>query len=222
MIDKKNTVEAIYSDLLKKIIDLELKPGEKISENRTGAYYGVSRTIIRGAFRILQENGFLVVVPKSGTYVSKINISYIKAAILLRAGLEKEILVRAIRNSDEKENLLSKLKKTYQLQKKFVEEDVNPHLFNRFDSVFHEDIFRCHEEYDMRKLIDTHMNHLNRWRNLNVIHGYSQQTILKEHEELIRAIEDENIERIGRVIDAHTSNTMWRGEPEMNTNDYFV
>ena len=81
---KLQNSEEIFNDLLEKIIDLVLLPGQKLSENKTGEEYGVSRTVVRSAFLRLQQLGFLEVLPQSGTFVTKIDFHYIKSALLLR------------------------------------------------------------------------------------------------------------------------------------------
>ena len=75
---KPNTAEEIYIDLLNRIISLELEPGQKISENAISEVYGVSRSVVRNSFARLMQNGFLVVYPQRGTYVSKIDLDYIR------------------------------------------------------------------------------------------------------------------------------------------------
>ena len=100
---KPNTAEEIYIDLLNRIISLELEPGQKISENAISEVYGVSRSVVRNSFARLMQNGFLVVYPQRGTYVSKIDLDYIRTALLIRIAIEKEMLYRFMTTgSDER------------------------------------------------------------------------------------------------------------------------
>ena len=48
--NKIYTAEEVYKSILKRIIKLELEPGQLISENQMCIDYGVSRSIIRSAF----------------------------------------------------------------------------------------------------------------------------------------------------------------------------
>ncbi|WP_347161331.1 GntR family transcriptional regulator, partial [Peptostreptococcus anaerobius] len=102
---KPNTAEEIYIDLLNRIISLELEPGQKISENAISEVYGVSRSVVRNSFARLMQNGFLVVYPQRGTYVSKIDLDYIRTALLIRIAIEKEMLYRCMTKGNMKETI---------------------------------------------------------------------------------------------------------------------
>ena len=53
----KNRGELVFETLKREILDLELKPGQMISENEICERFGVSRTPVREAVRRLQERG---------------------------------------------------------------------------------------------------------------------------------------------------------------------
>ena len=106
----ESSINRVYDDLLERIVNLSLLPGEKISENKMSERYGVSRTVIRGAFHKLQQIDFLEIRPRSGTFITKIDFEYIRSAMLLRLALEKELMERIIANPREKAVLIKKLK----------------------------------------------------------------------------------------------------------------
>ena len=66
----KNRGELVFETLKREILDLRLKPGQMISENDICDRFGVSRTPVRDALRLLQEQGFVETVPYRGTYVT--------------------------------------------------------------------------------------------------------------------------------------------------------
>ena len=53
----QNRGELVYETLKQEILDLRLKPGQMISENDICERFGVSRTPVRDALRLLQEQG---------------------------------------------------------------------------------------------------------------------------------------------------------------------
>ena len=61
------SVEQVYRDIRKKILKLQLEPGQKISENQMCEEYGVSRSIIRNVFIRLNQLELLTVYPQRGT-----------------------------------------------------------------------------------------------------------------------------------------------------------
>ena len=62
----KNRGELVFETLKREILDLRLKPGQMISENEICDRFGVSRTPVRDALRLLQEQGFAETIPYRG------------------------------------------------------------------------------------------------------------------------------------------------------------
>ena len=58
----KNRGEQVFETLKREILDLKLEPGRMISENEICERFGVSRTPVRDALRLLQEQGFVETV----------------------------------------------------------------------------------------------------------------------------------------------------------------
>lgn len=78
----------IYSLLLDRIINLEYQPGELLNEKKLIDEWQVSRTPIREALLKLSEKGFVIMVPRVGTYVSQIDLKEIKYAYEVKKNLE--------------------------------------------------------------------------------------------------------------------------------------
>ncbi|MDU5567447.1 MAG: GntR family transcriptional regulator, partial [Peptostreptococcus anaerobius] len=134
---KPNTAEEIYIDLLNRIISLELEPGQKISENAISEVYGVSRSVVRNSFARLMQNGFLVVYPQRGTYVSKIDLDYIRTALLIRIAIEKEMLYRFMTKGNMKETI-KKMEENVNEQERFYYASEYISEFKELDEAFHE------------------------------------------------------------------------------------
>ena len=66
----------------------ELPPGERISERMLTEGLGVTRTPLREAFKILETEGLLHIVPNRGAQVSKLSPGDVDVAMELLAGLE--------------------------------------------------------------------------------------------------------------------------------------
>ena len=95
--------EQVITAIRDAIIEGKFKPGEKIPEQELAQQLGVSRTPIREAIRILEQQGLVVTVPKSGTYVTESNIEKIKEAIVVRVVIEQLALREAIEHLDDGE-----------------------------------------------------------------------------------------------------------------------
>ena len=86
------TSEDILKNIARKIETLEFKPGSKISENEIAQTYQVSRTVVRSAFAILREWGLIEVYPQRGTYITKINVAYIRDMQFVRNAVETAVI----------------------------------------------------------------------------------------------------------------------------------
>nr|WP_306264882.1 GntR family transcriptional regulator [Pararhizobium sp. IMCC3301] len=91
----------VHALLRQRILRLQLKPGEALSEKELSVQLGVSRTPVREAFIRLSEEGLVDIFPQRGTLVSPIRMEEIKEAQFLRDILETAIVRRAARDIDE-------------------------------------------------------------------------------------------------------------------------
>lgn len=80
--------EQIVSSLRESIIQGELSPGQKLTEPELAEKLGISRTPIREAFRQLESEGFLTVIPRRGAVVSRLTRKEIDDFYELKSLLE--------------------------------------------------------------------------------------------------------------------------------------
>jgi DNA-binding GntR family transcriptional regulator len=78
----------VYDDLKDAIIAGTLRPMERITENEVAMRFGLSRTPVREAFRRLQAEGFILVVPQRGSFVSQPNLEDVLEIYQIRMPLE--------------------------------------------------------------------------------------------------------------------------------------
>lgn len=95
--------EQIINAIRDAIIEGKFKPGEKISEQELSEQLGVSRTPIREAIQILQQQGLVKIVPKSGTYVTDVEVEELKDSLSIRIAIEELALRQAIERSDDEQ-----------------------------------------------------------------------------------------------------------------------
>jgi DNA-binding GntR family transcriptional regulator len=85
------------------IVQGRLRPGEKVPEDELAQQLGVSRTPIREAIRILEQQGLVRVRPKNGTYIAKVDRRDVADGLAVRIALEELAAREAIeRSSDER------------------------------------------------------------------------------------------------------------------------
>jgi len=66
-------VDQIVDFLTDAIIEGRLEDGKRLVENDLQRKFGVSRGPIREAFRVLEKNGLVQIIPRKGTFIKKIS-----------------------------------------------------------------------------------------------------------------------------------------------------
>ena len=129
--------------------------------------------------------------------------------MLLRLALEKELMERIIANPREKAVLIKKLKESFEKQKSCVSGKEDMIKFNRYDNEFHGAIYDGHNGTDTKGLVNSHLLHFARWRNLTLKYDVSLDEIMSEHEDIIRFSEAGDIEKLRRILDKHINRTVY-------------
>ena len=132
----KSRGEMVGETLKQEILDLRLKPGQMISENDVCDRFGVSRTPVREALRLLQEQGFVETVPYRGTYVTLLSLDNIKQMIYMRVAVETMVLrdFIAVQSPMVMEDIRHQIAKQQAL---IQEKDFEPEQFYRMDARMH-------------------------------------------------------------------------------------
>jgi DNA-binding GntR family transcriptional regulator len=87
--DSHRTLREIVADEVRAmILRGELKPGERLFEDRLAEQLGVSRNPVREAIRALEGTGLVEVIPRRGAYVSQFDLEQVRHLLELRAVIE--------------------------------------------------------------------------------------------------------------------------------------
>lgn len=81
-------IDQIYDDIRDKILKNEYIPGSKLSENSLSTDYNCSRTPVREAIKRLEQDGFVTVLPQSGSYVKELTLKDYQHIAEVRTYLE--------------------------------------------------------------------------------------------------------------------------------------
>lgn len=98
----ENTVNSsathfIVNSLTKAIVEHQLEPGAKLSEQKLADQFGVSRTLIRQAFFQLSQNRLIRMEPARGAFVAAPSVNEAKQVFAVRRMLEVEMTRAFIR-----------------------------------------------------------------------------------------------------------------------------
>ena len=193
-----NTSDEIFEQMLNRIIQLRLEPGQLISENQMSAEYGVSRSVIRTVFTRLKQLGFIEIYPQRGTYVSLMDLSHIADLLTLRTAVEKEVLYEIFTELGEAE-LEANLKE----QEKYRDEADYFGRFPDLDAEFHKIMIDSVGRSAMMCMLDSLMLHLARWRNFDVAFDNRVPQLIEEHKKIVEAIVEGNIQKAQECMGRH-------------------
>jgi DNA-binding GntR family transcriptional regulator len=85
---KRPLTEHIHSLLREDILHARLQPGQAILEPELAARFGVSKTPVREALRLLAQEGWVIVLPRKGYLIRPLGIDDLREVFHLREMLE--------------------------------------------------------------------------------------------------------------------------------------
>lgn len=187
--------------LRNKILTLELKPGQQISESEIGEQLGVSRTPVREAFKDLANAAILEIQPQKGTFVSLIDMDMVEESRFLRTVLEKVVIELICEHISPED--LNALEENLALQEMAASRGDSYRFFS-LDNAFHEMLFIACGKGKTYDFINGMMIHFDRVRLLN-LSEMDTKGPLEDHKNILAAIRDKNKNKAVAEMDKHLS-----------------
>lgn len=196
---KENARSYAIRVLLHNIINLELAPGNAISENELSNALGISRTPVREALIELSRSNLVEILPQRGSYISKIDYELVEETNFLRCVVETAICKEACKHIDEK--YIEALEKNL-AEQRIAYEGGNIETFLSLDNQFHKLLFESVGKARSYKILMEQMIHLDRLRFLTS-YTYDRSHIIRDHEQLLYAIKQQDVELAEFIINRH-------------------
>lgn len=176
--------EKILENIRDAIIAGSLKAGSRVSEPELAERYGISRTPIREAFRQLESEGYLSVIPRRGAVVREFNQKDVEEFYAIKSILEGYAARRACEKLTEKEldrlqainNRLSELASTNDIK-----------TFFRVHSDFHDLFIKAADNDKLRDLITSLVTRFQRLRLMSLSMPNRMKISVQEHEKILEA-----------------------------------
>ena len=218
----KSREEWVYESLKSDILDLRLKPGQLLKETEICEKFGVSRTPVRDAIRLLQEQGFVKTVPYQGVFVTLLSLNYIKQMIYMRFAVENSVLkdFAASANAMALEDVRYLIRKQEAL---LQEPTFTPEQFYRIDAQMHAVWFEATKRTVLWDMLQKQELNYTRIRMLDFTTETDFSRIIKEHKQLLSCIEQKDFQRIEEVLKNHLYYSMkrMRHQIDVEYRDYF-
>ena len=190
----------VYNTLKKNIINMNIKPGDKISEKEISGLLELSRTPIREAFIKLSREGVLYILPQKGTYISKINLKQVDEARFIRECLEKGVMAIAVKGIPEAYQ--TKLEKSLKKQKNHIDKK-EYEKFLEEDEAFHRLIFEACDKERSWEIIEMVNTQYKRVRLLSFELNESLDKVYKQHVQIYDTIVNKNLSLAEEMVTIH-------------------
>jgi DNA-binding GntR family transcriptional regulator len=194
--------ESIASQLARqlreRIVRLEIKPGQILSETEIAKAYAVSRQPAREAFIKLAEAGLVEVRPQRGTYVTKILVRDVMDGRFVREAIEADV-VRAVASAVD-QALIADLRGQIAAQRRIRDGDNAGFL--ALDEAFHHSLAKAAGKSYAWRVVETIKAQMDRVRYLSF--GASPFSLLiDQHQRIVDALESGDADAAEAAMRAH-------------------
>ncbi len=201
----RQAVPQLYELLRNKIVSLQLAPGTVLSRAALAHEYGVSQTPVRDALLRLSEEKLVDVFPQASTRVSLIDITLARETHFLRRSLELEIVRELALHGDP---LLIIDLQAHLKKQEILRDARNFAAFTEADMAFHHALYLAADMEPMWKMLISRSGHLDRLRRLHLPVIGKLERIVKDHQRIVAAIAEKNIEKAQLALREHLSGTL--------------
>lgn len=195
--------ELVFEALREAIISGVLKPGERLMEVQLAEELGVSRTPVREAIRKLELEGFVVMIPRKGAYVSGISLKDVADVFEIRSALEGLAAGLAAERITEDE--LEELERLLVKKGEIIETGDLDRLVE-IDTLFHETLYKASRNEKLVQMINNLREQIQRFRSTSLAYPGRMREALEEHKKIVEAISERNIQLAEKLAQEHIEN----------------
>jgi len=193
----------VFNQLRNQILTGVYKPGESLIELRLSEELGVSRTPIREAIRQLELEGLVQAIPNKGAVVKGVTEQDVEDIFTIRTRIEGLAARWAAEKITEEE--IKELKETLEFEEFYTMKNDAEHLM-KFDSKFHEIIFRASKSSPLMHMLSTFHHYIQNARNNSFDTPGRPVKAFEEHKAIFEAISNKNADVAEELTVAHIRN----------------
>ena len=201
--DKYSLRGRVFNKIRDDILSGKYKEGEELREVAIGDELGVSRTPVREAFRQLELEGLIQIVPNKGAYVTGITVKDVKDIYMIRSKLEGLCAYWATFHITQEQ--MDELEENIYLSK-FHARKGHLEQLAELDNRFHEILYEaCNSKMLEHQLRDFHEYVLRvRKKTLSNINRGPKSN--EEHEQIMEAIKAKDADKAEKLANMHMIN----------------
>lgn len=195
--------DVVFNTLRQAILRGDLKPGERLMEISLANKLGVSRTPVREAIHKLEQEGLVLMIPRRGAEVAQITEKSLRDVLEVRGALE-ELAVRLACERMTGQALGELNRAAERFEKTLGSLDITS--VAEADVAFHDVIYMATDNQRLIALLNNLREQMYRYRVEYLKRGECHAQLLSEHQEIIEAITNKEVERAVEVTCRHIDN----------------
>ena len=197
------TYSKVRERLRKDILSNYFAPGTRLKILDLVKLYNVSQMPIREALQQLQGEGLVVIEQHKGAYVRQIDKKFVSNIYDIRRVIEVFMTLESMRHiTDEVLKKLWKIQAAY--SKAAKKGDFDQSL--KYNTEFHSTLYGLADNEEAFRLVEGHWQLIN---SLRMSFGFSKsrtEEVIKEHEEILKALEKRDKKALENAASIHCLN----------------
>ena len=195
--------DVVFNTLREAILKGELKPGERLMELQLAAKLGVSRTPIREAIRMLQQEGLAVTIPRRGAEVAAMTEKDMEDVLQVREALE----ILSVQLASEKitKEQIAELEERLKAFEQAVE-TAEVKQIAQSDIDFHDLIYTAAENPRLVVLLNNLREQIYRYRVEYLKDEKNYPRLIEEHRQIMQGLKERNEQYVVEMTKKHMDN----------------
>lgn len=194
------------------ILEGELKAGEKIPEKMLTERFGVSRTPVREAVKVLAAEGLVVLVQNRGAVVAQLTVSELEEVFPVLAALEGVAGELACTRASDEE--IAAIRRMHDEMHGAYDAGDRP-LYFTLNQRIHAAILAAARNATLTIQHQVVARRANRARYQANLTGSRWRQALDEHDMIIAALEARDTDRLGRLMKEHLEHKLQSLKPHI-------
>ena len=196
--------DQVYAALKQAIMDADIyarREEIRLDERQLSQALGVSRTPIREAMMLLEQEGFLRTVPRRGVFIVRKTKKQIVEMIEMWAALESMAARLATLNASDDD--IAGLRRLFDEFRNATPAE-HIHEYSDANIAFHQAIMRLSGSHLMGKTIDNVFIHVRAIRRMTISQTDRAERSIVDHMRIIEALERRDTELAERLVRQHS------------------
>ena len=195
--------DVVFNTLREAILKGDLKPGERLMEMHLATKLGVSRTPIREAIRMLEQEGLAVTLPRKGAQVAKMTEKDLQDVLEIRDALDELAVVSACSRmaNSEFESLTAAMEVFEKAIKAGEVKDIV-----EADEAFHDVIYKMTKNPKLEAIVGNMREQMYRYRYEYIKDPKVYSQLIEEHDAIIKGLKSRDVDGLREVMHTHLEN----------------